>query len=287
MLFLFRLAPRWLIYTSSWVIGYLAYFLKNNQRHISEVNLKIAYPQWSESQRQRLIRRVMVETVKTLLESLKLWQMDGPYLRRLIRQTTGLALLETALREQRAVILLVPHLGNWEMVNLFLSQFYEITGLYRTQKSAWLDELMFKSRGKFGAHALPADTNSVRGLMKAIKQNHIIFILPDQNPGKGSGVFADFYHFPALTPVLPVRLASRTSAKVLFAYAERLPYAAGFCLHIEEAGSNLSQENTELACGAMNKDLERLINGLPQQYWWGYSRYRHRPEGEPPLYQKD
>jgi len=287
MLWSLRQAPLGAIYLVSWVIGYLVYFLKQKQRHIAEVNLKIAYPQLAQSQRQRLVRRVLVETVKTVLESIKFWQMDGPYFRRLIKEKRGWHILESAMRDKQAVILLVPHLGNWELVNLYASQLYSITGLYREPKSAWLDELMLKGRAKFGAHALPADTNSVRGLMKAIKQGHIIFILPDQNPGRGSGVFADFFAFPALTPVLPVRLAARTNAKVVFAYCERLSYAKGFCLHIEEASDKLSQDDSDKACAAMNQELEKLIARSPQQYWWGYSRYRHRPDGEPPLYERD
>lgn len=287
MLLTLRVAPLSVIYLWSWIVGVLAYIFKNNQRHIADVNLKIAYPQMPERERKRLIRRVLVETVKTILESIKFWQMEAAGLTALVKRIEGWEILERAMQEQKAVILLVPHLGNWELVNLYASQIYPITGLYRTQKAAWLDDLMYRGRGKFGAHALTADTNSVRGLMKAIKQNHIIFILPDQNPGKGSGVFADFYHFPALTPVLPVRLAARTDAKVLFAYCERLPYAQGFCLRIKEASSALAQEDTESACAAMNRELERLIDRSPEQYWWGYSRYRHRPEGEAPLYKKD
>ena len=287
MLLTLRVAPLSVIYLWSWILGVVAYYFKNNQRHIADVNLKIAYPQMPERERKHLIRRVLVETIKTILESIKFWQMEAAGLTALVKRIDGWEVLERAMQEQKAVILLVPHLGNWELVNLYASQIYPITGLYRAQKSAWLDDLMYRGRGKFGAHALTADANSVRGLMKAIKQNHIIFILPDQNPGKGSGVFADFYNFPALTPVLPVRLAARTEAKVLFAYCERLPYAQGFCLRIEEAGAALAQDDTENACAAMNRELERLIDRRPEQYWWGYSRYRHRPEGEPPLYRKD
>jgi len=282
-----RFAPLSLIYACSWIIGYLAYFLKNNQRAIAKVNLKIAYPQMPRQARRRLIRRVLVETVKTILESIKFWQLNATQLKKLVIGLRGWEILEAAMRENKAVILLVPHLGNWELVNLYASQIYPITGLYRTQKSAWLDRLMYSGRGKFGAQALPADTSSVRGLMKAIKQNHIIFILPDQNPGRGSGVFADFYNFPALTPVLPVRLAARTDAKLLFAYCERQPFARGFVLHIEEGGADIRDEDTDKACAAMNSQLETLINRSPQQYWWGYSRYRHRPEGQSPLYKKD
>jgi len=287
MLLLLRWAPLGAIYAVSWIIGYLAYYLNNNQKHIADVNLRIAYPKMPEEAREALIRRVLVETVKNILESIKFWQLGPRALRDLVREKRGWEILESAMEEGKAVILLVPHLGNWELVNLYASQIYEITGLYRTQKAAWLDKLMYQGRGKFGAHALTADASSVRGLMKAIKQNHIIFILPDQNPGKGAGVFADFYHYSALTPVLPVRLAARTEAKVLFAYCERLPFAGGFRLNIEAADETLRQDDTEAACSAMNQGLEHIIDRIPEQYWWGYSRYRHRPEGEAPIYHKD
>jgi len=284
---LIRFSPLWLIYVVSWIFGSLAYYFKNNQRYIAEVNLKIAYPEMSAPERNRMIRRVLVETVKNLLESVKLWQLSTRGINHLIKEVRGLAVLEQALATEKGVILLVPHLGNWEIVNLCLSQRFEITGLYRQQKSAWLDKLMFQGRGKFGAHALTADTNSVRGLMKAIKQNHIIFILPDQNPGKGAGVFAKFYGVTCLSPVLPVRLAARTGATVVYAYGERLPYARGYRINLQAARNDLAQDDTLKGCELMNQELETVINQLPDQYWWGYSRFRHRPGGEAPLYRKD
>lgn len=287
LLWLVRVSPLWLLYAVAWVLGYLAYYSKNNQRHIAEVNLGIAYPNMSLPARNRLVRRVMVETVKNILESVKFWQMPARSFASLVKEAEGMELLQGSQDNQQPVILLAPHLGNWEIINLYLSPNYTLSGLYRPQKSAWLDKLMREGRSKFGTRTFPADTSGVKSLMRCLKQNHIIFILPDQNPGRGAGVFADFYSKQALSPVLPVKLAARSDAKVLLTFAERLPYARGFKLHIVESHANYRHSDVSQACSEMNHDIQKLIDTTPSQYWWGYSRYRHRPPGEAPLYQKD
>ena len=57
-------------------------------------------------------------------------------------------------------------------------------------------------------------------------------ILPDQKPRAGEGEFAPFFGRDALTMVLLPRLAARTGATVLFAFAERLPEGAGYRIHL-------------------------------------------------------
>jgi KDO2-lipid IV(A) lauroyltransferase len=146
---------------------------------------------------------------------------------------------------------------------------------------------MHVGRQRLGTTALPATAQGVRGLLKALKQNGLVIILPDQNPGKGTGIFVPFFGIAANTPVLPARLANKTHATVISAYAERLPLGKGYHIHFAPMSADIEQNDTQLATTSMNADLERLVRGNPEQYWWGYSRFRHRPAGEPRLYQKD
>jgi KDO2-lipid IV(A) lauroyltransferase len=279
--------PLPILYFLAWPIGLLAYFLKNNQRHICEVNLQLCFPQWSSRQRQAICRRNMVETVKNLFESLKLWQAKDQKILGLVRQVSNDHLLIEALQANKGVILIIPHLGNWEVVNLYCSSRFSVTGLYRPQKSPGLDKLMREGRQRFGTKALPATGQGVRGLLKALKQNGLVIILPDQNPGKGTGIFAPFFGIAANTPVLPARLAHKTHAAVISAYAERLPLGKGYHIHFGPMSADIDQVDTVLATTSMNADLEQLVRKKPEQYWWGYSRFRRRPAGEPRLYQKD
>ncbi|MDZ7660781.1 hypothetical protein [Thiohalophilus sp.] len=82
----------------------------------------------------------------------------------------------------------------------------------------------------------------------------------------------------------PTRLAHQHQAPVLCAWAERLPRARGFVLHFEPLDNAIAGPDPEQGSAIMNRELERLIRQCPEQYWWSHPRFRHRPEGEPPIY---
>ena len=146
---------------------------------------------------------------------------------------------------------------------------------------------MTEGRERLGAHLVPATNKGVKYLLQALNNHELIAVLPDQNPSKGTNMFVPFFGVSTNTPVLPVRLAQKTNATIILAYAERLPWGRGYNLYFESVSDDLYNENLEHATTAMNKELENLIRKKPTQYWWGYSRFRQRPEGEAKLYKKD
>ena len=78
---------------------------------------------------------------------------------------------------------------------------------------------------------------------------------------------------PAYTMTLAARLVQQTGAALLLAWGERLPAARGFCIHVQEFGAALP-DSPEEAAAHINAAMERLIRRCPQQYLWGYGRYK-------------
>jgi KDO2-lipid IV(A) lauroyltransferase len=103
-------------------------------------------------------------------------------------------------------------------------------------------------------------------------------------------VWAPFFGRPAYTMTLAARLALQAGAPVLLARCERLDRGRGFRLVLEPmdpplptvgSGDALLQAQAE----AVNRALERQVLQCPQQYLWGYHRYkgpRGGPHGEVP-----
>ncbi|MFV2057407.1 MAG: lysophospholipid acyltransferase family protein [Thiohalomonadales bacterium] len=279
--------PLPITYLLAWPIGGLLYVLRNNQRHIAEVNIALCYPELDVKAQAAMCRRSMVETVKNMFDSVKIWMARDRGIFHLVKTVTNESLLLDALEQKRGVLLLLPHLGNWELVCSYVSSKHAVTGLYRPQKSSELDKIILEGRQVFGGIAVPASKLGVRRLLKALRDNQLLLILPDQNPGKGTGQFVPFYSIQTNTPVLPARLAQKTGAVVITAYAKRLPYARGYDIKFAAARPQLMDADMEIALTAMNADIEDKVRCDPTQYWWGYSRFRHRPPGEPSLYKKD
>lgn len=104
-------------------------------------------------------------------------------------------------------------------------------------------------------------------------------MLPDQVPGSGEGLWVPFFGRPAYTMTLAARLAD-TGATVLLAYAERLPGARGYHLKLFPLPAPLDGDLSQKTA-LLNQALEALIRQCPEQYLWGYNRYK-RPRGAPP-----
>jgi len=200
----------------------------------------------------------------------------------------GLPAFEAALDERKGVILMVPHVGSWELYGQavgerFLASHGPITALFRPPRKKWMAALMDGSRDRPGLQTLPTTVKGVRGLMRALRAGGYTGILPDQVPPAGQGVWAPFFGRPAYTMTLPARLAQQTGARVFLGVCERLPHGAGYAIRFEPFDGTAFSDpaaTPEAAATALNAGIERLIRGLPGQYVWDYARYK-QPRAEP------
>ena len=260
------------------VLGRLVYLVGGTYRQRLRENMALA-----GLDVDALAWRAAAEAGKQSLETAWVWLRPRAQLARKIAWADA-AVLDAALAEGRAVIILTPHLGCFEAI----AQGYALraeartrpmTALYRRPRKDVLLPLVEDARAKDGLLLAPADMRGVRMLMRAIRQKEVLGILPDQVPSQGDGVWAPFFGQPAYTMVLPAKLALSGNAIVLVLGAERLPAGAGFRIHVERLAQALTG-NPEQDAAAINRAIEQMVLRFPSQYLWGYHRYK-RPAGAP------
>ena len=277
--------PLPVLHAIAYPLGWLLYGLHTKQRYYAETNLALCFPELSEVERRRLTRHSLVATIKVLLESPLLFLGRANRILKLVCEVSGESLLKEALARGKGVIIVCPHLGNWEVVGLYISRHYPMTSMYRPQRHPGLDTMIKQGRERFGARLVPSNNQGMRELLRALQQGKVIGTLPDQNPGVGTGVFVPFFGIMTYTPVFAGRLANRTGASVVVVVAERLPWGRGFRIKITPASEGIYAADNSEAAASMNHDIENIIRTTSAQYWWAYNRFRTRPEGEPPIYQ--
>lgn len=197
----------------------------------------------------------------------------------------GIEVFEAALASRQGVIMIVPHLGSWEMYGQavgerFVDAHGPLTALFRPARKKWMADVLAGSRDRKGLQTLPTTVKGVRGLMRTLKQGGYTGILPDQVPPAGQGVWAPFLGRSAYTMTLLPRLAQTTGAKVFLGVCERVP-GGRYVVRFEPfEGTALTdpQASIEAAAAAMNDGIERLIRALPGQYVWDYARYKQPRE---------
>jgi KDO2-lipid IV(A) lauroyltransferase len=68
----------------------------------------------------------------------------------------------------------------------------------------------------------------------------------------------------------------QTGATPILAWGERLPRGRGYIVHLAAFDEPLPEADDAQAESAavVNRAMERLIRQRPQQYLWGYDRYK-------------
>ena len=269
-------------------LGWLTWAVSPTYRQRFAANAAQAGVAWAEA------RPAIAEAGRLVLELPFLWlrPSDVPIGPRLAWQ--GEALLEAALAEGRGVVLLTPHMGCFEVTAQAIAQRYcsaekPITVLYRPARKAWLRELEEDSRARTGLATAPASLAGVRQMIRALRRGEAVGLLPDQVPPDGMGVWAPFFGREAYTMTLAARLIQQTGAVALLTWGERLPHGAGYTVHFLPFDEVLPPgAEAQAECAAIvNRAMERLIRQRPQQYLWGYHRYKQPRDGSPPAAAND
>ena len=222
-----------------------------------------------------LRRKAVAEAGKSLLELPFIW-CGKPALVLRYASVLDWHVAQTALDSGRGVIFLTPHLGCFEIIAQVIASRTPLTALYRPPRMAILQPLLDQTREREGLALVPANLSGVRALMKALRNGESIGLLPDQVPGAGEGVWAQFFNRLAYTMTLPAKLAQMSGAVLVLAYAERLPRGAGYAVRFVPFEGELTG-TPELQAGEINAAMEALIARCPAQYFWNYNRYKGRP----------
>jgi len=253
---------------------------------ITRKNLELVYPALNEQARQKLINESLLHTGMSITEMGMAWLWRPERSLQKLRNINDESVLTDALAEGKGVIILAPHIGNWEILNLYISNNYPVTVMYRPPKLKVMDNLIRKMRARLGTDLAPADLSGVRKIIKALKKGQAVGILPDQEPDKGRGEFAPFFGVEAYTMKLLTQLVKQTGAKVVCGYALRISESDKFDIYFEPANSAIYSADCAEAIAGLNASVEQCVQRDPAQYQWEYKRFNTRPEGEPKLYTK-
>jgi Kdo2-lipid IVA lauroyltransferase/acyltransferase len=273
LLRLFGRLPLRVLHGIGGAVGRLTLWWRSRMVQNTAVNLRIVRPELDDAAQAALLREVMIESGKSATEIVKIWGGGAERALDLIREVRGEALFDAALAAGKGVIIAAPHLGCWELLNYWLCRKTPMAILYRPPRIAAIEGLMRKMRGALAPEQVRADGAGVRTLYKRLAAGGTVGILPDQKPRAGEGEFAPFFGRDALTMVLLPRLAARTGATVLFAFAERLPRGAGYRIHLLPAPPGLTDADLTVACGALNRGVQTCVELAFAQYQWQYKRY--------------
>lgn len=255
-------------------VGSLLYYAHPRLRHTALKNLKIAFGEDENKGRlARTARRSFEYLCRSLVEVLKMASLSPSDLLDWVRIECE-EYLSNALAEQRGVILLTAHYGNWELMGARLcSAGFPLWVVARDQRDMKMTGLINDVRERFGMKVIRR--GDARGLLRCLRGNGILGILSDQN--EVSGVPVDFFGLPAATATGAAVLAMRTGAPVVPGFISRDEenrHCIRFQPPLQLAQTGDWDEDVLANTQLMTKVIEDAIRRDPEQWMWLHRRWK-------------
>jgi KDO2-lipid IV(A) lauroyltransferase len=265
----------------------LLFVFRPRLKRVALYNLTLAFPSWSEAQRQ--------ETLRSLIRHLGWMAAEfsqfPQYTRENIAEVVILDGFENyaeAERRGKGVLFLTGHTGAWELMPFAFSLYHHpIYFLARAVENKRVDELINSYRCLAGN--VPIEKNqAARAILRAMDEGGSLGILADANTLPEEGVFVNFFGIQASTTTGLARFAMRTDAAVVPGYifwdAKLRKYRLRFEPAVPLQRTGDEAEDIRANTARYTEVLEDYARAHPDQWLWVHRRWKNRPPGEPPLY---
>ena len=238
--------------------------------------------QLDDGQKKHLAKSYYSHLLKSLKETLQLRFMNEQMLRDRV-DVKGHELMLSVVAEQKGVLVVTGHFGNWEFAPLggvlnfkeFKGQFHFIR---RTLRIKILERLLFKRYYQAGLNVIPKK-NSLEQVCVALEKNHAVIFVLDQHASlvNRDGIAVEFFGKKAGTYRSLATLARHTGIPVVPAAGYRLPngkHVLEFHEPIRWQDYGTTQESLYHNTLAYNQALERIILKHPEQWNWMHKRWK-------------
>ena len=251
-------------------------------------NLEIALPELSSEEKEKIVRGTFESLGRHLGFVSHFRKFKHEDIRDLIEVVGKEENFDKAFATGRGVLFFTGHFGSWEVFNLLAPAFgYGMNILVRRIDNSLVENFVDKMRTRFGSVTLDK-TKSARKMFRVLENGEILGILADLNAQEKEGVFVDFFGVPASTTTSIAKLALKTGAIVLPAFAvweeSKKKYVVYLEPPIEYEKTGNTDEDIKNLTQKITKTVERYVRAYPEQWLWIHKRWNTRPKGEPDLY---
>ena len=256
-------------------LGVLAYYFARSRRRIALENLDLVYgTTLTPSEKVAIAKSSFVNLITMALEFCYSPALERPVDN--VFKITNPEMFLNTYSQERGIILLVPHMGNWDIPSRwFYEHGFTTKAITRRQKQEWVTRIVSEIREANGFQEIDKK-NALRPALTALRNGEILVMLIDQHARKDA-VEVEFLGHPAATVASIPLLVMRTGCDVMIAYSFRYPdgsLGGGFSEPLETISTGDRKrdilENTQLYIAA----LEVYVREHPQDWLWMHDRWK-------------
>jgi Kdo2-lipid IVA lauroyltransferase/acyltransferase len=262
------------------VIGDLLWWVVVPRRRITLINLRLCFPALSEQQRIRIARRCFRNIARSGLDRSVLSKGERLTVERYVK-VQGIEHLQAA--AGGPLILIAPHFVGLDAGGIRFNTLMRGISIYSKQTNAVWDAWLLMARQRFNDPVLMARQGAdMRSVIRSVRSGLPLYYLPDMDLGAANSIFVPFFGVPAATIPMVPRIARIIGARVMMAVTEMTD--EGYLLHFEPPWPDFPGESIEADTARMNREIERWVLKMPDQYLWTHRRFKTQPAGLPGLY---
>lgn len=272
------LLPWSVLYLLSDLLYVLVYYLVGYRKKVVLQNLRNAFPEKPEAERQGIAKAFYRQFTDIVVEILKLGSMSADDLRKRITFTNQ-EVLHDFVQRGTPVIAMGSHSCNWELVlSAGAVQFgFPAEGVYKPLQNDFFEAYMRYLRSRLGARLIKMK-DTMRDFVRNRKVPRVIAMLSDQTPPYGEIQFwTTFLNQETPFYVGAEKLANAFNYPVLLLHVDRVK-RGHYCLTFEVLadGSAKPEEGTFPITEAFARKLEASIQRNPANYLWTHKRWKHK-----------
>ena len=257
-------------------LGSLSFYILKKEREIALRNLDMAFDCHKSSGQKRLIAKKVFENLgKNFVEVISLSKFNKDNIDAYVK-CRGREVIDSLVRQGKGGIVLTAHFGNWELLaHYFAIKGYRINVIARHVRMEYFEKILDGIRKKHGVNVLYRDS-SAKDVIRLLKNNEFVGIIPDQDMDSVSGVFVDFFGKQTYTPSGPAILNLLTGVSIIPCFIVR--NTTGHEIIMErplELNSTGDKERDILESTQLyTKVIESYIKKSPEQWVWFHERWK-------------
>lgn len=267
-----------------YALGWLAAHFPNERAEVVKTNLRLCFPTLNDDEINALALEHWKLFGRSVIERSRIWLGSADQILSFVQLNSAVPLGDLKPR-----ILVNPHFVGLEGGFMALSALAmkngwpRGAGLYQKMKNPFFNQKMVEWRDRFGAKSIERQSK-LRDLIRETRNGNFVVIAPDIDLGPRDSVFVPFFGIPTSTVTSVSRLAKLSGADVCLMTTLLNADQSGYECQISSPIPNFPTDNPEEDTARLNKYIEELVRQRPAEYYWVHKRFKHRPPGEPSLY---
>jgi KDO2-lipid IV(A) lauroyltransferase len=262
-------------------------------RRVSEINLKIAYPESTPEWRRYIINENFKSLAKAISDFVRMPSLTRDWVEANIDIPYWPRYMELKKRAGApGLIVATGHIGSFELQGYALSLLgYPLSFVVRNFKKPLIDRWWNGIRGKLGNKVLNRQ-GAYRQVVKELKAGRDVAILFDQNVKRNQAVFVPWFgHLAATTKSIGLAALETEAVVVVVAMVTlksgkyRMEVTECNFEHVYKNESLDRSQKVKIITEEVSSHYQKLIKKFPEGWFWMHRRWKTtQAEGEMSIY---